>query len=241
MKAHPLLLTPSFRGRTTKYVAVLGFGLSLALLGCDVLPALVPELEQKAKPKVDHAEVEAFQPAGDYGGGVLTPGTMFPPTHGGTSKLIRHANGVRYNIHTTGLPQGAYTVWIVTINEPENCATHPCTVADVLGNPDVDATVFWSDGGIVQANGVGNFKARIHKGVLPEGDGQIGWPGNGLLDPYGAEIHLIVKYHGLASSDPDVLYAQTHTLLGSCEEDANAKNGSLGVQCFDPQFAIHSP
>lgn len=219
--------------------------LAFLLTACDA--GLVAESSEPddalSKAGTQSTEVSAFQAAGPFGGGVLTPGDMFAPTRGSKSTLVRNGGWVQYRMHTTGLPAGAYTVWIVTINDPEHCAASPCNEADVFGNPAVDATVFWSDGGIVHANGVGNFGARIHVGELPTGDGQIGWPGNGLLDPHGAEIHLIVKYHGPASDDPDVLYDQTHTLVGSCDEGANGYDYGppFGVQCFDPQVAIHSP
>lgn len=226
--------------------------LALLLIGCDAGTAVAPDLNESSRSidfeeglvsqsRVSHAGVHVFQPAGAVGGGVLIPGTEFPATRGGHSTLLRGNSWVQYNIHTTGLPPGAYTVWAVTINAPENCATYPCGEADVFGNPAVDATVFWSDGGIVQSNGVGNFRARIHGGVLPDGDGQIAFPGNGLTNAQGAEVHLIIKYHGLASEDPDVLYEQTHTLQGSCDVGANAHDlGPFGIHCFDPQVVIHT-
>lgn len=206
-------------------------------------PALIDQHAAAAKARVDRAEVFPFLPAGDVGGGVLTPGTYFPPTRGGTSTLLRHPDWVQYTLHTTGLPEGAYTVWIVTINEPANCAGSPCSLDDVFGIPAVDASVFWSSGGLVQANGVGNFRGRVYRGVVPQGDDQIVLPGSGLTDPYGAEIHLVVKYHGPTSDDPDVRYEQTHTLLGSCLVGANAIDFGppFGVHCFDPQAAIHQP
>ena len=237
--------------------------LGLLLLGCDAGTAVAPELDEEVliaeqdqakldaikafggfswRSRIDFAEVQVFQPAGEVGGGVLTPGTEFPPTKGGRSMLLRGNSWVQYNIHTTGLPPGAYTVWAVTIDAPENCATRPCGEADVFENPDTGVTIFWSDGGIVQSNGVGNFRARIHEGVLPDGEGQIGFPGNGLTNAQGAEIHLIIKYHGLVSDDPDVLYEQIHTLQGSCDVGANAYDlGPFGIHCFDPQVAIHMP
>ena len=63
-----------------------------------------------------------------------------------------------------------------------------------------------------------------------------------LMYPQTAEVHLIIKYHGLASMDPDILYDQLHTLLGNCAEFTGGANsldaGAFGIQCFDPQFAI---
>lgn len=241
----------------TNIVVSICIVLGLACIGCDTSPSATPVSEEASDASV-HGTAKAvvetgvelfpFLPAGDVGGGVLTAGTFFPPTMGSHSKLVRHADWVQYNIHTTGLPPGAYTVWIVTINAPQHCTSRPCTTADVFLVPAADATVFWSDGGIVQSNGVGNFKARVHVGDVPSDAAQIGWPGNGLTDPFGAEIHLIVKYHGPAADDPALLYEQTHTLLGGCFENANALDLGepfpgvvFGVQCFDPQAVVHMP
>lgn len=222
--------------------------LMMIVLGCDT--GVGPDVEgpeaagQAAGKKVSSTGLFAFLPAGEVGGGVLVPGTMYPPTGINTSKIVRTSHFVDFTIQTTGLPEGAYTVWVVTINDPGSCLTAPCTDVDVFGRQDeVDSSVFWSTGGIVGSSGHGYFKGRVYVGVLPSGSGQIGLPGTGLQDPYGAEVHLIVKYHGLPSSDPDVLYDQTHTLLGSCDQGANALDFGppFGVQCTDPQAAIHQP
>ena len=231
---------PSPQPRLVLAVALL-LALALALSSCD--DGLVAETADAdaalAKAMVEVLELSAFQPAGDHGGGVLTPGTMYPPTHSSSSKLVRHMDWLQFSIHTSGLPPGAYTVWWVIVNDPSECSATPCTILDIVFNPDTEAAVFWATGGIVLENGIGNFSDRTHVGELPGGDGQIFQPGpGGLQNPMGAEVHLIVKYHGPASDDPEVLYEQTHTLLGSCDSGANAQpNG----QCFDPQAAVHLP
>jgi len=158
---------------------------------------------------------------------------------------VRTADFVEYTIQTGGLPRGAYTVWFIVFNKPEECLTSPCGEEDLfVRTAIVDASAFWSAGNVVDASGNGYFKARIPKGYFPTDVDQIAWPGTGLVNTLGGEFHLIIKYHGLASNDPDVLYEQLHTLLGSCSEGANAidygeANG--GVQCFDPQLAVHVP
>lgn len=198
-----------------------------------------------ARSVVSRADLMVFQPAGDYGGGVLVPGTIYPPTDGGYSKLRRKDNYVTYRLLTSGLPPGAYTNWFVAINNPENCTDGDCDDFDVFFNPATNASVFWADGGIVGADGIGDFRSRIDVGVLPDGPDQIGLPGpGGLTNPMGAEIHIIVKYHGPVSSDPHDRYLQTHTLTGLCGQGANAYDLSaigFGIQCFDPQFVIHKP
>ena len=189
----------------------------------------------------ERAAVIAFQPAGDFGGGVLTPGTFFAPTKGGFSILHRGSDWISYNIHTTGLPPGAYTNWWIIINNPENClGVGGCDEADVFNNPATNTSVFWATGGIVQGNGVGNFYAKVKVGEISADPRQHIF-GDGLLNPAGAEVHNIIKYHGLASDDPDELFLQTSTLTGLCDEGANAYDldPPFGVQCFDPQAAVH--
>ena len=71
---------------------------------------------------------------------------------------------------------------------------------------------------------------------------QLILPG-GLLNPAGAHVHNIVKYHGPASNDPVSLDGQLTTILGSCALGANAVDLGIpfGIQCFDPQVAVHLP
>lgn len=221
---------------------------ALVILGCESNLMTETEAPETASStygkKVSSTNLFAFLPAGEVGGGVLTPGDVFPPTGINTSKLVRTSDFVEYTIQTTGLPPGAYTIWFVSVNNPEACLTAPCTDVDIFGRQDeVDSSVFWSTGNIVGESGHGYFKDRVYKGELPSKPGQIGLPGSGLLNTMGGEVHLIVKYHGLPSSDPDELYDQLNTLLGGCDEGANALDFGppFGVQCTDPQAAIHQP
>jgi hypothetical protein len=237
----------------SRFTSLLVAGCLVMIAACDsAAPTESNELEAPGASGgrvVSSTELSEFLPSGDVGGGVLEAGLFFPPTEGSESKLTRTQSFVEYTINTTGLPPGAYTVWMVVINEPGDCLTSPCTTFDVFGRTaEVDASAFWSAGEIVHASGRGYFKARIAKGYFPTVVDQIAWPGSGLQNPMGGEFHLIVKYHGPASDDPAVLYEQTHTLLGSCFEGANALDLGeplpgvvFGVQCFDPQVAVHAP
>ena len=226
-------------------------GCLVMLAACDSGAPLTEPVEAPAVASrvVSETAVSAFLPSGDYGGGVLEAGLFFPPTSIGESKIIRTADFVEWTINTSGLPKGAYTVWTMAINDPEKCLNSPCNAVDIFTRTaEVDASAFYSAGAVVGPEGRGYFKARIPKGYMATKPEEIFWPGTGLQDPMGAELHLVVKYHGPASSDPEVLYEQLHTLLGSCFEGANALNFGeplpgvvLGVQCFDPQVAVHTP
>ena len=237
-----------FRGSCTILLMLLvGCTDDLVIQGLQEAPADAAVVAAAKASVQTGVEAQVYGPAGPVGGGVLDPGTWFPPVKGSNAKLVRHHNWVQYNVHTTGLPPGAYTVWFGTYNYPEHCFTPVCTEADIFINPAVEASVFWSDGGIVQSNGVGNFKARVPVGVVPTGEGQIAWPGPGLTNPQGAQIQLWIKYHGPPSNDPMMLYEQTHTLLGGCYENANAVDAGVvfgvpfGIQCFDPQTVVYVP
>ncbi len=204
-----------------------------------------PQLQAPAGVVHQTADLVAFQPAGELGGegNLLTPGTFFPPTGTSFAKLKRTGNYIQFNLHTTGLPPGAYTIWYVIFNDTGLCtAPTPfgeCGEADLLTPK---TAIVWATGKVVQANGIGNFSDRIYVGETRSETVVLGEDLTAPLeDPHGAEVHLIVKYHGAASSDPDVLYEQLHTLLGSCgpEDGANSYDaGPFGIQCFDPQFAI---
>lgn len=238
------------------FIFVLSFGF---LLGCakdqpQPNPQLTDsELELRGPTTVQEANLFQFQAAGDFGGegNVLSPGDVFPPLGKSFATLKRSDNYLQFNIHTKGLPQGAYTVWWVIFNEPGDCGL-PNPAGGVCGGgaPDLfipSTSVLWATGGVVQANGVGNFSDRLYVGeqrdetVFP-----LGGSASPLYNPQGAEVHLIIKYHGLASSDPDVLHAQTHTFVGNCGGDSGANSYDLNFapppfspyQCFDPQGVV---
>jgi len=190
---------------------------------------------------VSVAPAEVFMAAGDVGGGVLEPGTEFPPTTHGYGMLMRGENWIQTQISTSGLPEGAYTVWWVVFNNPAAC-DGPCGEDDLL-NEDAQVSIFYTDGGLVQEDGIGNFVDRHTIGDPLGLSGEQHILGDGMFDPMRAEVHNVIKYHGPAAADPEALFDQTYTLLGVCMENANAVDlgDPFGVQCFDPQAIVHMP
>ena len=127
----------------------------------------------------------------------------------GASWLIRTEDGFRGSIMAnTTSDSDPYTLWVVVFNNPESCATSPCTGND-LGNPNVGGSVFNGGGAIVPSNGAlkrngkpaGDGAVKIDFDVpahpLPDGlfllfgDPAGLYEGNGL----GAEIHLVLDKH----------------------------------------------
>lgn len=91
--------TDQVRIRVATIAALLALG--LGVLGLSTV---------SAKTFVSKASVLPFQAAGSEGGGVLTPGDVFPPDNVGHATLQRKTDSVTVNIHTSGLPAGAYTL-----------------------------------------------------------------------------------------------------------------------------------
>lgn len=159
---------------------------------------------------------------------------------GAKASLRRTENEVCYHLRTNGLPEGAYTNWWVIYNNTDACqnpsgfGNMSCGEAD-LDNPDVQATVMWATGGVVSFTGKTMFGActsigELSHAVLPMGSGQ------GLLDANGAEIQLVIRYHGPAEvTDATLLGEQLNSFMGGCSDP---DNGIEGYDCYDPQMVF---
>lgn len=168
------------------------------------------------------------------------------PQQRGTSDLVRTNDGISMNIDTTDLPVGAYSVWWVIFNNPSACSDGECGENDVLpppGNAEAEVSVLWTGmGTIVGPDRMGHFSASLGVG-LDAAPGQVLF-GEGLTNSMGAEIHLIVRYHGPAMwDDATALVEQLSTFQGSCTPDSSLGIGTdpNAFGCFDAQAAIHMP
>ena len=212
---------------------------TVAVLASTLLAGITDVPSAFAAQTASRARVVAFQAAGDVGGGVLEPGTTYPPTTHGSATLKRGSDWIKVKIKTSGLPAGAYTVWWVVFDTPDGCVDG-CGEDDLF-NPDAHVSVFYATGGLVHKGRTVTFRARHRVGDEVGEPGTQHILGDGSIDPARAEIHNIIKYHGPASDNPATRYEQTHTLLGGCYEGANALDlgEPFGVQCFDPQAVAH--
>ncbi|MGH9672107.1 MAG: hypothetical protein ACRD44_02920, partial [Bryobacteraceae bacterium] len=75
--------------------------------------------------------------------------------------------GISFRVYTTGLTPGAYTIWIVIFNQPENCASPGGCMAPDLANPGVDGSVVYGTGSIVGMDMVANFHGSLSAGAPP--------------------------------------------------------------------------
>jgi len=177
---------------------------------------------------------------------------------GSSATLTRYDNGASFVIHTSDLsPDVVYTVWWVIFNDPSMCTDNSCGQDDVLmvdeegavvvdedgfevlNMEQIEATqnsVIGATGTIIAEGGEGHFSGYLGLGDVPG----ILW-GPGLLNPLEAEIHFVLRSHGPADEDLDILNAQIATFGGGCSM-APPGTGMLGDNdCVDEQDAIFMP
>ncbi len=160
-------------------------------------------------------------------------------TEVGRSVIVRSPRGVSTHISTSGLvPDHAVTIWLVIFNRPENC-TGPCDVedlADVRTEPDA----MWAGGAIVPSTERVTVPGFVRTGDT-EGSTNppFGLPPIGLTNPFGAELHLVIKTHGPVIRSLE--WEMTHTLAAGCN-DAPPGFGTPGPNaCAEIQFSEHKP
>ena len=130
------------------------------------------------------------------------------------------------------------TMWAVVFNEPEGCIDG-CDEGDLF-NPDAVTDVLYVAGNIAGGPGTSTFS-----GLRAAGDNSVslfaalGVPAPGLVDPLGAEVHLIVRDHG--PKVPGLVPAQIHSFEGGCTPASSFDLGTGTYACMDIQFSIHNP
>ncbi len=146
----------------------------------------------------------------------IKPVTLFSSTTvvpTGGSMLARNNDGIFMNYNTAGLMPGTVaTLWLSIFNTPAGCATNPCTAAD-FANLNAHSALVYGGGRIIGADGTATFG-----GFRAVGDtaGVFNGTAGRLILPLTAEIHLVVRTHGAASSDPIALNQQLTTFNGGC-------------------------
>lgn len=136
------------------------------------------------------------------------------PVQGASASLVATSTGASVTVRTRELVPGhAYTLWYVIVNNPAACQATPCSGADILTNPDVDAQVTYGAGHIVGGAGQATFAAHRDVGPID------GWlPDRTFHNPLGAEYHVALNDHGpkLAVHMPDMI----RTYRGGCSDDS---------------------
>jgi hypothetical protein len=138
-----------------------------------------------------------------------------PVGSGATATLVRTSSGLSYSINTEALEAGhAYTVWVVVINDPAACTASPCSPQDILLTPETDSQVTYGTGHVVGGSGRAGFGGTLRTGPIPDG-----WlPDQGLDDPQGAQVQLVLNDHGAML--PAFMPGMTHTYRAGCTDES---------------------
>ena len=131
----------------------------------------------------------------------------------GGATLFRGKQRVEMRVATSGLNMNSsYTVWWVVFNNPAGCIGG-CGLKD-LSNPAARPSVLYAAGFVTGLGDSGNVTAHLDAGAPPKGvDVELGnglEPGDGLA----AEIHLVVRTHGVTT--PGVVAQQIGSFNGGC-------------------------
>ncbi len=167
---------------------------------------------------------------------------------GASAQLVRGPNGVSMQVTTSGLEVGAaYTVWWVVFNHPEFCENGidgltTCGEGDLFIES-VGASVLYAAGHVVGSNSShASFADGLKVGDLSgcqEPFAGFGLCRDGLTDPSGAEIHLVIRSHD--EFIPAMMPAMIHTFGGGCTPETSLGAGAGPNECEDQQFAAFVP
>lgn len=138
---------------------------------------------------------------------------------GASANMVRTMNGINFRVDTNSLEPGhAYTLWVVIFNEPGNCLTapDPCTPADLFhsgAKPDM----LYGAGAVASGSGGAILAGRTRLGdVSGSVQAPVGLFSYGLVDPFGAEVHLVVHNHGPVI--PEFMPDMIQSLAGGCTD-----------------------
>lgn len=134
---------------------------------------------------------------------------------GASAMLMSTEEGIFVSLQTDELEDGhVYTMWVVVVNNPEACESSPCTGADVIGNTDeVQGDLTLGDSMVYSVGERMAFAAYV-----PAEDLHQAWYGNGLTNPLGAEIHLVLNDHG--ELIPDMAADMLSSYRGGCTDES---------------------
>jgi len=211
---------------TTIVVAAVGLLMMLAVTACQPITVPVSAMATMER-SASSAQVVDVVPLHPFGETTEIAGSR--------SILTRREGGIDIVMDAVDLePHGAYTLWWAVFNHPEHCANADGCVGPDFENPDVAAMVGYAIGAVADEEGRARFVATLPTGdaslMLDNGDNftfQLIEPAPGLLDPFKAEIHGVIRTHGAQMDDP---LAQLTTYNADCNPE-----------CANVQAAMHRP
>lgn len=149
----------------------------------------------------------------------------------GSASLTRSSQGLRIDLEVEGLTEGyAYSIWWAIFDNPQGCDANGCDSFDLRN-------IRQAQGSLVNGGGfVGTTGAVFHQSLLsrhdPEGKSVEAGDPSGVDNPYKAEVHVIIRSHGPAESDPADLAMQTGTFGVFCNLPVTGGCQNIGATLF---------
>lgn len=177
-----------------------------------------------------------------------SPTGPWPVVAGADATLVRQPDGISFTFSGKNLTKGnAYTIWFVAFNNPATCTApmtdgstliSSCGLADLLNNRG-EPTAVWGAGHVVGGSGQANLGGRVAVGDISgcTERGQLAC-NDGLTNPQGAEIHLVLRSHG--PKIPELVNKQIHSFNEGCYEGQD-NAGFTPPLCTNVQFAAFMP
>jgi hypothetical protein len=148
----------------------------------------------------------------------------------GTVTLTRSSQGLEADIEVTaGLTTGnAYSVWWAIFDNPQGCDANGCDSFDLRNIRQAQGSLV-NGGGFVAGGGPVFHQTDLTRHDVEGKSVEVGDP-SGVDNPYGAEVHLVLRSHGEAEADPADLAVQTGTFGVFCNlPDPPVVGGCLNV------------
>jgi hypothetical protein len=214
---------------------------AVAATGCTDNP--LPAEAASAGDALSDSPAASFAAAGPATSEVYTfpggPDQML--IEGASAHIVRTKNGVNYRVDTNSLlPGHAYTLWVVIFNEPGQCLTAPdtCTPADLF-HPGAKPDMLYGAGTVVGGTGRATLAGRTRVGdVSGSVQAPVGLDSFGLIDPFGAEFHLVVHHHGPVI--PEFMPDMIDSLAGGCTDagiPAQGEDSPWNFLAWSPAYA----
>jgi hypothetical protein len=199
----------------------LGLALVTVLIGCEGTDPLAPSSDPDGGALGSAAAPVIV---------VTVPITEFPGSASGISgeaTLTRTRDGLWVDQDVEGLTAGnAYSVWWAIFDNPRGC-DGPCDPSD-LGRRQAQASLV-NGGGFVAEGSTQFYGSHLSRHDVEGRHVQVGDP-SGVDNPYGAEVHVVLRDHGPAETDPANLAVQISTFSEFCNLPPGiCRNVSLAV------------
>jgi len=148
----------------------------------------------------------------------------------GASTVTRSKTGANFEINAVGVnPNEVHTVWFAAYNKPEACAT-PCDCGPVdIFNPEVGFGMFWTGGRVADQYGQIDVAGLVKYRKFNNDEQVLYDLGDDPLRSRRANIQIVLRTHGVASSDQAILEKQLTEHQGGCDTNT----------CYDYVITTH--